>query len=311
MSKKKKILCTGGMGFIGSHIVNKLIESGNEVFVIDNLCHGDTVNIKTDNFLNTNLIFLKEDIRDYKTMNKLFKEYKPEYVCHQAALASVPESFKNFKEYHEVNVTGTFNIFNLCVQHKVKKIVFASSSSIYGKYSNRDIHENIKKHNASPYALTKKINEEYANVFKEQFGLNYIALRYFNVFGSNQKIETDGAVITTFIDKIKKDEPIIIYGDGNQIRDFVYVKDVVEANINALESSYNGALNIGTEIGYSINKLVFHLRQIMKKEIIILQKEKRLGDIENSVSLCYKARNEIGWKPKYTLIDGLKEMLTT
>ena len=242
------IAVTGGAGFIGSHIVEKLVGRGDNVIVIDNLQTGKKENLKT---VWDKIYFLEMDIRNFDLLKTELKNI--DGIFHEAALASVQDSFVKPKEYHDVNVKGTENIFKLAKEFGFK-VVYASSSSVYGNPIKIPINEESGKNPINPYAQTKLDDEIIAKKYAKE-GVRIIGLRYFNVFGERQSKNYAG-VIKLFLERIENHNPPIINGDGSQIRDFVYVEDVVQANIMALESNVENAfINIGTGKTVSILEL--------------------------------------------------------
>ena len=246
--KNKNILITGGAGFIGSHIANELIDE-NEVTIIDNLSTGNIKNLKYPEHGNLN--FIKEDICK-ADLDELTQGI--DYIFHLAAMASVPLSVENPIKCNEINLNATVKLLESAVKHDVKKIVFSSSSAVYGENKNMPLKETEPPMPTSPYAASKASCELYLKSFYESYGLNYTALRYFNVFGPKQdKNSQYAAVIPNFINALLEGNRAEIYGDGEQTRDFVYVRDVVRANIYACKSDYNGIVNVAS--GEKLNHL--------------------------------------------------------
>ena len=275
--KNKNILITGGLGFIGSHITNKLIEN-NEITIIDNLSTGKLNYL--DNPDHENLTLIKKDLNSLDLTANL---KNIDYVFHLAAMASVPLSVKNPISCHMENVTTTVNLLNACVENNIKKIVFSSSSAVYGNNTNMPLKENETPSPTSPYAASKASCELYLKSFYESYGLNYTALRYFNVFGPKQdKNSPYAAVIPNFINNILENKPPVIFGDGEQTRDFVYVKDVLKANINASESNFNGILNVASGKRITINQLYNIVKTTLNSELDAVYLPERHGDIKHS-----------------------------
>jgi len=267
-----KVLVTGGAGFIGSHICDKLLNEGHFVVVIDNLSTGYKENIQ--HLLNNeNFVFLQEDITDPVMLDEKIKKYNIEKICHQAALGSVPRSLDTPDKTHDNNVNGFFNILNVARQNNIKRVVYASSSSVYGTNQNLPkVEDNIGKP-LSPYAASKYIDEVYAEVFSRCYQMECIGLRYFNIFGPRQSPNGPyAAVIPRFIEALTKDESPLIYGDGTYSRDFTYVENAVSANILALttnnENAYGQAFNIGCGGRITINELYNEITKAIKKENI-------------------------------------------
>ncbi|WP_346661438.1 NAD-dependent epimerase/dehydratase family protein [uncultured Methanobrevibacter sp.] len=275
--ENKNILITGGLGFIGSHITNKLIEKNN-ITIIDNISTGNINNLT--NSQHENLTLIKKDLKNLD-LNTELKDI--DYVFHLAAMVSVPLSVKYPKKCNNENLTTTVNLLNACVENNVKKIIFSSSSSVYGENTNMPLKENELPHPTSPYAASKASCEMYLKSFWESYGLSYTALRYFNVFGPKQdKNSPYAAVIPNFISAILENRQPIIYGDGEQTRDFVYVKDVANANINACKSNFNGVLNVASGKQISINELFKIVKETLESEIDVKYLPKRAGDIKHS-----------------------------
>ncbi len=275
--KNKNILITGGLGFIGSHISNKLLDNNN-ITIIDNLSTG-----KID-YLNQpqheNLTLIQKDLNSLD-LNLHLKDI--DYVFHLAAMVSVPLSVEQPLTCHMENVTTTVNLLNACVKNDIKKIIFSSSSAVYGENTNMPLKENELPAPTSPYATSKACCELYLKSFYESYGLNYTALRYFNVFGPKQdKNSPYAAVIPNFINAILNNEQPIIYGDGQQTRDFVYVEDVANANILSCKSNFNGIINVASGKKITINELYEIIKKIMNSEIKVKYLPKRKGDLKDS-----------------------------
>lgn len=275
--KNKNILITGGLGFIGSHITNKLI-TNNNIIVIDNLSTGNINYLTNPN--HENLTVIKKELNSLDLCATL-KDI--DYVFHLAAMISVPKSVENPISCNLENVTGTINLLNACVENNIQKIIFSSSSAVYGENKNLPLKESELPLPSSPYAASKASCELYLKSFHESYGLNYTALRYFNVFGPKQdKNSQYAAVIPKFINSILENKQPIIYGDGEQTRDFVYVEDVAQANINAAKSDFNGIVNIASGKRISINQLYSIVKKTLNSDINAKYLPKRMGDIKHS-----------------------------
>lgn len=275
--KNKNIFITGGLGFIGSYISNNLIENNN-VTIVDNLSTGKLKNLNDSK--HENLTIIKKDLN---TIDLVANLKDIDYVFHLAAMASVPLSIKKPITCNLENVTTTVNLLNACVENNVKKIVFSSSSAVYGENTNLPLKETETPMPASPYAASKASCELYLKSFYESYGLNYVALRYFNVFGPKQdKNSQYAAVIPNFISAILKEKQPVIYGDGEQTRDFVYVEDVVKANLKSCTSRYNGIINVASGKKISINELWNLIKRTMQSNIEIRYLPERPGDIKHS-----------------------------
>ena len=277
--KNKNILITGGLGFIGSHIANHLMND-NQVTIIDNLTTGTIKNLKDEN--NENLKIKIEDIRNIN-----FDEFTEDvdYIFHLAAMASVPLSVENPLECNEINVDATVNLLNSAVKNDVEKIVFSSSSAVYGENRNIPLKESEPFMPTSPYAATKASCELYLNTFYESYGIKYTALRYFNVFGPNQhKNSQYAAVIPNFISSLLEGKQAEIYGDGEQTRDFIYVEDIVKANIAACKADYNGSINVASGKKITINQLYEIVKNTLGSDLEPKYLPERLGDIKHSLA---------------------------
>lgn len=275
--KNKNILITGGLGFIGSHLSNRLLQD-NDVKIIDNLSTGKINYLEDIN--HENLTLIKKDLNSLDLTNHL-KDI--DYVFHFAAMASVQMSIKKPIMCNLNNVTATINLLKGCVENNVEKIIFASSSAVYGQNSNMPLKETEIPMPSSPYAASKASCELYLKSFYESYGLNYTALRYFNVFGPKQdKNSQYAAVIPNFINAFLENKQPVIYGTGEQTRDFVYVEDVVNANILAAKSKFNGITNIASGKSITINELYETIKRILKVDIDAKYLPARVGDIIHS-----------------------------
>ena len=294
-----KYAVTGGAGFIGSHLVKNLVERGNEIIVIDNLNTGKKKNVKK-NLKKIN--FFEVDIRDFSTTEDIMKNANG--IFHEAALASVQDSFRIPDKFFDVNVKGTENIFKIGKKLGIK-VVYASSSSVYGNPISIPIKENDDKNPINPYAKTKLENDKMAEKYAKN-GLKVIGLRYFNVFGPGQSKEYAG-VIKLFLERIQQGLSPLINGDGLQVRDFVYVDDVVNANMLAMESNIDGKFfNIGTGITISVLDLA---NMIIKFSGLKLKPIHRLavpGDVRATQADITKAKTMLKWKPTTSIQDWLK-----
>ena len=309
MKQDFKVLLTGGAGFIGSHIAERLLSDGCHVIVLDNLYTGKLRNLKRC-LGNPNFRFIKGDIRDKKTVDKAI--IGVDAVMHQAAITSVPFSIKNPKLTYDVNVAATTNLLKSCVKNDVARFIFASSSAVYGAAKKMPISENTPTGPLSPYGEYKLRIEKYCQKLWKECKLETVCLRYFNVYGPRQTDGQYAVVISGFFDRLKNRLPPIIYGDGEQTRDFIYVSDVVEANILALdrEKAAGKILNIGTGKATSINQLSRTFMKLMRRSGV---KPKymapRAGDIRHSQADITKAKKILGYKPRISLEQGLKKFI--
>ena len=275
----KKILITGGLGFIGSYIADELIDE-NEVLIIDNKSTGKVENLQNIN--HENLTLIEKDLND-ADLDDILTDV--DYVFHLAAMASVPLSIENPSECIENNMDATIKLINACKNNNVKKIIFSSSSSVYGDNTNIPLKESEYPLPKSPYAASKASGELFLKTYYEAYGLNYISLRYFNVFGPKQdKNSQYAAVIPNFITALLEGEQPIIYGDGEQTRYFIYIRDVVNANIKAAESDYNGIINVASGEKTTINELYKIISETLGSDIEPKYLPERKGDIKHSLA---------------------------
>ena len=299
-----KYLVTGGAGFIGSYITKRLVEEEEQVVVIDNLNTGKEKNLES---IKDKIDFVKGDILDKNLLEDITRNI--DGVFHQAALASVQDSFSKPDEYYNVNVNGTENILKLSKKHGFK-VVYASSSSVYGNPIRIPIKESDEKNPINPYAETKLKKEELAIEYSKM-GVNVIGLRYFNVFGKGQSKEYAG-VLKLFLERIKDKLPPKINGDGTQFRDFVYVEDVVNANIMSMNSDVNHAFfNVGTGTSITILDLA---KTIIKSSGLNLEPvfgPALKGDVQKTTANIDLIKEKIGWKPTVVLEEWIDEIIST
>jgi len=303
------ILVTGGSGFIGSHLVDQLLEDGFRVRVIDDLSAGDKQNLAhCEN--NKSFEFIEGDIRDFDLVKKTVKGV--DAVFHEAALVSVTRSVEDPLLSNEINVGGSLNLLKACVDTNVKRFVYASSCAVYGEAEVLPISEELSTKPLSPYAVDKLAVEKYAKVFHEAYGIETIGLRYFNVYGPRQKYGPYSGVISIFINSFLENKAPIIYGDGEQTRDFVNVKDVVKANMLALSkgSIAGQVFNISSGKAITINEIVKIIQKITDKESIDpVYSEPRVGDIKDSYAEIIKAQRNLEYEPKVQFEKGLEELI--
>ena len=296
--RNKLIVVTGGAGFIGSHIAWELVKD-NDVIVIDNLYTGKAENVPPGAKL------VKADIRDYEAIAELVSN--ADYVFHEAAQVSVVESIRDPIFTEEVNVLGTLNIIRALLEGH-GKLIFASSASVYGDNPNLPLKETERPRPLSPYGVTKATVEEYLRVYHELYGLPVVALRYFNVFGPRQSANQYAGVISIFINRALAGEPLVIFGDGKQTRDFIYVKDVVRANLLVAESKRaNGRVfNVATGKQTSILELAMKIIEITGTTSSIIFDKPRPGDIRHSLADITEIK-KLGFEPEWSLEEGLKK----
>lgn len=311
----KKILVTGGAGFIGSNLCEALLEKGNKVVCLDNFATGKRENIKE--FLNdSNFTLIEGDIRKLEDCLKATNDI--DYVLHQSALGSVPRSIKDPITSNEVNVSGFLNMLVASRDNGVKRFVYAASSSTYGDSESMPKVEDVIGKPLSPYAITKYVNELYADIFSKSYGLETIGLRYFNVFGRKQ--DPNGAyaaVIPKFVSQLMKGESPVINGDGTYSRDFTYIDNVIDANLLSLITTNKKAINTVYNVAYgdrnTLNELVSYLKEYLSQldskilNIDVIFGPNREGDIPHSHASIDKARELLNYNPQFSLQLGLRE----
>jgi UDP-glucose 4-epimerase len=304
-----KILVTGGAGFIGSHLVDRLMKEGYEVVILDNFFSGDIENIK--NHLESEMLYLvKGDVRSSDNVKEAVRNV--DAVFHLAAIVSVPLSIENPLLVNDVNVTGTLNLLEASLKADVKRFIYASSCAVYGGVDRLPIDERCPTNPLSPYAVSKLAAECYCKIFCDNYGLDTLCLRYFNVYGLRQTGDSYSGVITQFIDRLKQRKPPIIYDDGQQTRDFVHVKDIVEANMLALNCQLGAGemINVGTAKSTTINELANFLIEFFgQAHLRPVYRAPREGDIRNSYADIGKAEKMLGYRPKITVKKGIRMLL--
>jgi UDP-glucose 4-epimerase len=305
--KKKKVVVTGGAGFIGSHLSELLVKEGFDVTIIDNLSSGSLNNLSS---ISNDITFIEGDILDIGLLRREFKG--AEFVFHQAAAVSVPESTEYPIGTNDINIRGTMNVFTAAKETGVKRVVYASSSAVYGDDPVMPKVETMEVKPLSPYARQKFAKEMYAKIFSASHGLETVGLRYFNVYGPRQAISGGyPAVIPIFISRIVQGKPITIYGDGETTRDFIYVNDIAQANLAAaFASDANGkAFNIATGKEISLNTLVKKICDIIGKKCQITHETERVGDIKRSYADISLAQNILNFQPSILFKEGLKKTI--
>ncbi len=301
--QNKNIVVTGGLGFIGSHLVDKLVEN-NQVTIIDDKSSGNITNLAYPQHENLEIIIGGINDLDLK---EIFQD--KDYIFHEAAMASVPLSVDFPEESHRINATGTLKILVAARDAGVKKLLNASSSAVYGDNTNMPLKESEPVNPLSPYAVSKTSAEQYCKVFSEVYGLQTVSFRYFNVFGPRQAPDSQyAAVIPKFVDSLLNDNSPIIYGDGEQSRDFIFVNDVVDANIKACESKFSGVLNLACGTALSVNELFSMIKNILGSPLEPKYVEERSGDIKHSMAEVSGLKN-IDFMPKKDFEIQLRETI--
>ena len=295
-----KVLVTGGAGFIGSHLVDRLIQEGHEVVVVDNLSTGKRRN------LNRAARFFKLDIQSWR-LERVFRNERPNLVMHLAAQMDVRKSVEDPTFDAQVNVLGTLNVLQQSIKHGVRKVVFSSSGgAIYGEQEIYPAPESHVTKPLSPYGISKLCGEQYLSYYQRVNGLQVVALRYANVYGPRQDPEGEAGVVAIFIQKLLNNEQAIVNGNGRQTRDFVYVEDVVEANLAAMGQDIQGTFNVGTGEETSINDLLRVLVQHTNSTCKEVHGPAKGGEQARSVIDSGKLRQELSWESKTELSEGLK-----
>ena len=310
-----RILITGGAGFIGSNLCEYFLSKGNHVICLDNFATGHRYNIE-HLLTNENFVLIEGDIRNIDDCLKATE--KADYVLHQAALGSVPRSINDPKTTNEVNITGFLNMLIASRDNKVKRFIYAASSSTYGDSESLPKVEDVIGKPLSPYAVTKYVNELYADIFSKTYEIETIGLRYFNVFGRKQ--DPNGAyaaVIPKFVMQLMKKESPIINGDGNYSRDFTYIDNVIQMNEIAMLTQNSDAINTVYNTAYgdrtTLNEMVFYLKKYLSEfdstiaNVEVIYGPNRVGDIPHSLANIDKAKKLLSYAPKYAFKDGLKE----
>jgi len=300
-----KAIVTGGAGFIGSHIVDALIERGIEVFVIDAMYSGREENLGKK-FPKENLF--KHDIVEKHNINKIFEKLRPEAVFHLAAQIDVRKSVDDPISDATTNIIGSLNVVEAAYRFGCQKFIFSSSGgAIYGDANSIPTAENHQANPISPYSITKLTVERYLHSYHCIYGLQYIALRYANVYGPRQNYRGEAGVVAIFCNNMLHKKPSTIYGDGKQTRDYVYVEDIVKANILALEKKFVGACNISTGIESDVNTIARYIKKSTGYEGEIINTSAKAGEVQRSCLDYSLAKKVLGWEPRVSLKDGLQK----
>lgn len=297
-----KILVTGGAGFIGSNLVDSLVRENHEVIVVDNLSAGKTENI------NENAVFYNIDLRDASKLNSLFQKERPEIIYHLAAQINVRRSIKDPFYDESVNIAGSLNLLECCKDYGVRRIIYSSSGgAVYGEPNKLPAPEEHEIRPLSHYGASKFAVESYLSVYNSIYGLDYITLRYANVYGPRQDFLGEAGVIAIFIRNALIGEPLTIFGDGKQTRDFVYVNDVVNANILSL--NYRGnykTFNIGTGVQTSINQIAEEIEKTIGKKLMIRREDAIKGEVRDTYLDISRAKRELSFLPSVSISEGIR-----
>lgn len=307
----RKILITGGAGFIGSHLVEKLLGKKNYVVVLDNFDHYYSPKEKEKNLSkiknSRNFSLVRGDVRSDRLLRKLFSEFKPTYIIHLAAKVGVRHSFIMPKQYFEVNTLGTLNLLNIAKHRKITNFIFISSSSIYGGNAKIPFSEDDKVDNQlSPYAISKRSAELLCRQYAEIYKIPITCLRLFSVYGPRQRPDL---VIRKFIEKITSDKTVELYGDGNSARDYIYIDDVISGILKCLDKPFKfEIINLGRSEPVKLSTLVSFIETIFNKKANKLYRPNQMGEIEATHANIQKAEKLIGWKPNINVEEGLMKI---
>ncbi|PZD95524.1 UDP-glucose 4-epimerase [Paenibacillus sambharensis] len=297
----QKILVTGGAGFIGSHIVDRCIEKGHRTIIVDNLTTGKRENV------NPEAIFYEADIRSNDMFSIMEKE-RPDVVIHHAAQIDVQQSIVNPFEDAGINISGTVNLLKASVTAGVRKFIYASSAAVYGPPESLPVTEDHRKMPISFYGVSKYVPEYYIRTFASLHNIAFTILRYANVYGVRQDPKGEGGVISIFLDRMLQNEPLRVFGDGTQTRDFIYVGDIAEANVQAIDHGDGQIVNISTATSVSLNGLIAAFEGVMGRKQEVSYEEARQGDILHSCLDNSLAKEQLAWEPKVNLEEGLRRI---
>ncbi len=301
------VLVTGGGGFIGSHLTTKMVELGHRTRVMDNFATGHRSNL---NHIADSIDLFESDLRKYEDCLKACDGI--DYVFHQGAIPSVPKSVDKPRDSHEANINGTFNILQAAVECKIKRFVYAASSSAYGNTEESPKHEKMQTNPLSPYASQKHAGETYCRSFYECFGLETIAIRYFNVFGPRQDPQSQyAAAIPAFVTKILKGERPVIYGDGEQTRDFTYIDNVVHGNVLAMQVEKTAGQSVNVACGgqISVNQVIKAINEALGTNVEAEYVPRRTGDVLHSCASIALAKKLLDFEPVVTFEEGLRRAI--
>ncbi len=298
--EKVRIIVTGGAGFIGSWVCEAYISEGHEVLVIDNLSTGSESNIPPE------AEFIECDVRDHRELEKAFRQFRPEVVNHHAAQINVRDSVEDPSFDAEVNIGGSINVLRLCVEHKTEKFIFSSTGgALYGEPEKLPADESTPALPLSPYGISKLATENYVRYHSKNHGFGHVILRYANVYGERQNPEGEAGVIGIFCENIISGKPCLIFGDGEQTRDYVHVSDVSRANLLAANLKEEGTFNIGTSVESSVNDIARILGEVTKTGFKTIHEKQRPGEVRRISLDCSLAAEKLGWSAQVALREGL------
>ncbi|MBI4843587.1 MAG: SDR family NAD(P)-dependent oxidoreductase [Nitrospirae bacterium] len=299
----KCVLVTGGAGFIGSHITDRLAESGNEVIVADDLSTGKKENI------NPAAKFYELDVSDFNAVRHIFERHRIDYVIHEAAKINLNVMLEDPFSDVRSSIISTINLLKCSAEVNVTKFIYASSVAVYGKPSKLPAAENDELKPVYSYGIVKKCAEDYVRYFSGNYGLNYSILRYANVYGPRQPVYGEVGVIAIYTDKVLKGEPLVIFGDGNHLRDYIYIDDVVDVTLKVLYSGDRETFNIGRGAGVSVNTVFGNFQHCLGKKIEFLNKPERVGELGSFFTDSGKAERLLGWKASAGTEEGIKRTI--
>lgn len=299
----RKILVTGGAGFIGSHLVDTFVEQGYSVVVVDNLSSGSLKN------LNKKSKFIKLDINDPK-IGQLIRDIKPDYIFHLAAQTSISKSVENPREDLNTNLMSLVPILDAAADVKLKKFFFASSAAVYGDSGQHPISEDSLKNPTSPYGLAKWSAEFLIHLYSKNHNLPYVIFRYSNIYGPRQDSSAEGGVVAIFINNILNSQAVTIFGDGEQTRDFIYIADVIKANLIFLENEISGSFNVSTKMSTSINSLFSEISKLTGTKAVNRHGPLKHLEVKDSLLSFEKIKKQSSWEPEVSIKEGLKKTIS-
>ncbi|MFN2744467.1 NAD-dependent epimerase/dehydratase family protein [Bacillus sp. z60-18] len=300
----EKVLVTGGCGFIGSHIAEQLLKENYQVSILDNLSTGHRSNIE-----GLPIDFYHEDITNPEVI-EVIKSINPDYIIHLAAQVSVGESVKDFLNDENINIRGSLHVIKAASECGARKIIFASSAAVYGNPDYLPVDTRHNTNPGSPYGLTKLTVENYLKLAYDLYGIEYCVLRYSNVYGPRQDAKGEGGVVSIFSDLLTSGTAPVIFGDGEQSRDFIYVGDVASANVKALKAQSNVCLNVSNGFSITVNELFAEMKKATKSTLSPIYQDERPGDIRHSTLSNEETKQILNWEPKMPLSEGLEKTIS-